>query len=197
VVVVVVAPFADDYSGFGQAGELLDVEQLVADAAVERLNERVLPRGAGLDERGLGRREATPVAQRVRGQLGAVVAAHMLRGAALAREAVQVRTVSSAVMLVATSIAKASRVNSSTMLSSLIARPLTTWSNWKSRRRAKQARAEHRFRDGRLTDRCKERLRDAVGGVTEEEYQARLAAAAPPTSSTTAAPTPKRAPSAR
>ena len=45
---------------------------------------------------------------------------------------------------------------------------------------AKQARAEQRFRAGRPTDRFKERLRDAIGGVTEEEYKARLAAAAPP-----------------
>jgi hypothetical protein len=80
-----------------------------------------------------------------------------------------------------------------------LAKPRSVWAKrfYGERRRAKQARAEHRFRDGRLTDRCKERLRDAIGGVTEEEYQARLAAAAPPTSSTTAAPTPKRTPSAR
>jgi hypothetical protein len=34
----------------------------------------------------------------------------------------------------------------------------------------KQARAEARFRPGRRTDRFKERLRDALGWVTEEEY---------------------------
>lgn len=39
---------------------------------------------------------------------------------------------------------------------------------------AKQARAEARFRPGRRTDRFKERVRDALGGVTEEEYEARL-----------------------
>ncbi len=43
----------------------------------------------------------------------------------------------------------------------------------------KQQRAERRFAPGRRTDRVKERLRDAIGGVTEEEYQARLAAALP------------------
>lgn len=59
MVVVVLAPVLDDYARFGQAGELLDVEQLVADAAVERLDERVLPPRARLDERGLGSAEAT------------------------------------------------------------------------------------------------------------------------------------------
>ena len=42
----------------------------------------------------------------------------------------------------------------------------------------KKARAEQRFHAGRVTDRFKERLRDAIGGVTEEEYKARLAASA-------------------
>jgi hypothetical protein len=78
-----------------------------------------------------------------------------------------------------------------------LAKPRSVWAKrfYGEHRPAKQARAEQRFRAGRLTDRWKERLRDAIGGVTEEEYQARLAAAAPPTRSTTAAPTPKRAPS--
>ena len=35
--VVIVAPVGDEDAGFGEAGELLDVEQLVADAAVEGL----------------------------------------------------------------------------------------------------------------------------------------------------------------
>jgi hypothetical protein len=71
-----------------------------------------------------------------------------------------------------------------------LAKPRSVWAKrfYGERCPAKQARAEQRFRAGRLTDRCKERLRDAIGGVTEEEYQARLAAAAPPTKSTTAAP---------
>jgi hypothetical protein len=80
-----------------------------------------------------------------------------------------------------------------------LAKPRSVWAKrfYGARRPAKQARAEQRFRAGRLTDRCMERLRDAIGGVTEEEYQARLAAAAPPTRSTTAAPTPERSPSQR
>jgi len=80
-----------------------------------------------------------------------------------------------------------------------LAKPHSVWAKrfYGERRTAKQARAEHRFRAGRLTDRCKERLRDAVGGVTEEEDQARLAAAAPPTTSMTAEPASKRWPSPR
>ena len=59
-----------------------------------------------------------------------------------------------------------------------LAKPRSIWAKrfYGERRPAKQARAEHRFRAARLTDRCKERLRDVIGGVTEEEYQARLAA---------------------
>jgi hypothetical protein len=80
-----------------------------------------------------------------------------------------------------------------------LGKPRSIWAKrfYGERRPAKQARAEHRFRDGRLTDRYKERLRDAIGGVTEEEYQARLAAAAPRTSSTKAAPTRKESPAPR
>lgn len=41
--VVLVSPVLDDDSGLGEAGELLDVQQLVAEATVEGLDERVLP----------------------------------------------------------------------------------------------------------------------------------------------------------
>jgi hypothetical protein len=73
-----------------------------------------------------------------------------------------------------------------------LAKPHSVWAKrfYGERRPAKQARANHRFRAGRLTDRCKERLRDAIGGVTDEEYQARLAAAAGKTTSATAAAAP-------
>ena len=60
-----------------------------------------------------------------------------------------------------------------------LAKPRSLWAK-RFYAPAKQARAEERFRAGRPTDRFKERLRDAIGGVTEEEYKARLAAAAPP-----------------
>ena len=56
--VVVLAPVCDHDLRLGQAGELLDVEQLVADAGVEGLDERVLPRRARLDVRGAGPRAA-------------------------------------------------------------------------------------------------------------------------------------------
>ena len=61
-----------------------------------------------------------------------------------------------------------------------LAKPQSVWAKrfYGERRPDKQTRAEQRFRAGRLTDRFKERLRDAIGGVTEEEYQARLAASA-------------------
>jgi hypothetical protein len=63
-----------------------------------------------------------------------------------------------------------------------LAKPRSVWAKrfYGQRRPAKQARAEHRFREGRLTDRWRERLRDAIGGVTEEEYEAQLAAARSP-----------------
>jgi len=57
-----------------------------------------------------------------------------------------------------------------------LAKPRSVWAKrfYDERRPAKQARAEQRFHADRLTDRYKERLRDAIGGVTEEEYQAQL-----------------------
>jgi hypothetical protein len=60
-----------------------------------------------------------------------------------------------------------------------LAKPQSLWAKrfYGSRHPAKQARAERRFRADRLTERIKDRARDAIGGVTEEEYQARLAAA--------------------
>jgi hypothetical protein len=66
-----------------------------------------------------------------------------------------------------------------------LAKPRSIWARrfYGKRRPAKQTRAEHRFRPDRLTERYKERVRDAIGGVTEEEYRARLAMAAPTTSS--------------
>jgi hypothetical protein len=77
-----------------------------------------------------------------------------------------------------------------------IAKPRSVWAKrfYGERRPAKQVAAERRFRAGRRTDRFKERLRDAIGGVTEEEYQAQLATAARTVTSTTAASAPKRSP---
>jgi hypothetical protein len=81
----------------------------------------------------------------------------------------------------------------------LLAKPRSIWARrfYGERRPAKQARAEHRFRPDRRTERYKERLRDAIGGVTEEEYQAGLSAAAPTPSSTAGASAPNKSPSPR
>jgi hypothetical protein len=57
-----------------------------------------------------------------------------------------------------------------------IAKPDSPWARrfYGERRPRKQAKAEHRFRPDRRTEHVKERVRDAIGGVTDEEYKARL-----------------------
>jgi hypothetical protein len=71
-------PVGEDDLGLGQGVEELDVEDLVAGAAVEGLDEGVLPGRARLDVGGGGLAQAAPVAQGVGDQLGAVVAADVL-----------------------------------------------------------------------------------------------------------------------
>ena len=44
VVIVVVSPVLDNDSGFDEVGEVFNVETLVSEPAVERLNVAVLPR---------------------------------------------------------------------------------------------------------------------------------------------------------
>ena len=63
-----------------------------------------------------------------------------------------------------------------------LGKPGSPWARrfYGARNPRKEARAQRRFHPGRRTDVFKERLRDEIGGVTEEEYQARLAAAATP-----------------
>jgi hypothetical protein len=58
-----------------------------------------------------------------------------------------------------------------------IGKPGSPWARrfYADRRPAKQRRAEKRFPPDRRTERFKQRFRDLVGGVTEEEYEARLA----------------------
>src|SRR4051812_42017572 len=121
--VVVLAPVVDDDGGFGEAADLLDVEQLVAQAGVEGLDVGGLPGRAGLAERRCGPAVATPVSERVRGQLGTVVAADVRGRAAPSGEALEHGDGLSASMRRATCIASASRVNSSTMFSSFNTRP--------------------------------------------------------------------------
>ena len=67
VVVVVVAPVLEDDAGFGEVGEVLDVEAFVSEAAVERLGPAVLPGRSGLDVGGVGARQAGRAARRKRG----------------------------------------------------------------------------------------------------------------------------------
>ena len=57
-----------------------------------------------------------------------------------------------------------------------IGKPRSAWARrfYGERRPHKQAKAEQRFRPDRRTERLKERVRDAIGGVTGEEYEARL-----------------------
>ena len=59
---------------------------------------------------------------------------------------------------------------------SRIGKPGSPWAKrfYGERNPAKQAKSEQRFRLGRRTDRVKERIRDAIGGSTEEEYLAKI-----------------------
>ena len=68
-------PVLDEDLRLEQRVELLHGEQLVAQPAAEGLDVRVLPRRARLDVAAAGPGEAAPVAQRVRRELGPVVAA--------------------------------------------------------------------------------------------------------------------------
>jgi hypothetical protein len=57
-----------------------------------------------------------------------------------------------------------------------LGKPDSYWAGrfYAERNPKKQARSEARFRPGRRTDRFKERIRDALGGATEEEYEAKV-----------------------
>jgi hypothetical protein len=59
-----------------------------------------------------------------------------------------------------------------------LAKPDSLWAKrfYGERNPRKQERAEARFPPDRRTERFKERVRDLIGGVTAEEYEARLAA---------------------
>jgi len=67
-----------------------------------------------------------------------------------------------------------------------IGKPRSPWARrlYGERRPRKQAKAERRFRPDRRTELLKERVRDAIGGVTGEEYEARLTQRDPPTEPT-------------
>ena len=59
-----------------------------------------------------------------------------------------------------------------------IGKPDSPWGRrfYGERNPKKQAKAEHRFRPGRRTDRFKEGLRTAIGGSTEQDYLAKVGA---------------------
>jgi hypothetical protein len=59
---------------------------------------------------------------------------------------------------------------------SRLGKPRSPWARrfYGERNPGKHARAERRFAAGRRTDRFKERLRDAIGGTTTQEYDAKL-----------------------
>jgi lysyl-tRNA synthetase class 2 len=59
---------------------------------------------------------------------------------------------------------------------SRIGKPDSPWARrfYGERNPKKQAKAEHRFPRDRRTERAKERIRDAIGGTTEEEYRAKI-----------------------
>jgi hypothetical protein len=77
--VVLDPPVGQEDLGLEQGVELLDGEQLGADAAAVGLDPGVLPGRAGFDVAGAGAGEAAPVPQGVGGEFGAVVAADELR----------------------------------------------------------------------------------------------------------------------
>jgi hypothetical protein len=61
VLVVVLPPVLDEHLGLGEAGELLDGEQLVTNPGAEGLDVGVLPRAARVDVAAAGAGEAAPV----------------------------------------------------------------------------------------------------------------------------------------
>src|SRR5262245_3303385 len=79
LLVVSLDPVGDHNAGFDQAAELLAVEELVAEGAVEALDERVLLRAAFLDECGLHALAGEPVPEAGGDELAAVVGADRLR----------------------------------------------------------------------------------------------------------------------
>jgi hypothetical protein len=71
--VVFVSPIFDDHPRFGEGSEFGDVQQLVSDPVIERLDPRVLPRRAGLDVDGAETAQAAPVLQDPGDQFGSVI----------------------------------------------------------------------------------------------------------------------------
>jgi hypothetical protein len=89
VLIVLSPPVLDDDLGFEQRAERLQVEQLVAQPGVERLDVPVLPRAARVDEPRVTPGVGEPRPHGVRGELAAVVRAEA-RGPAAAAAAAAV-----------------------------------------------------------------------------------------------------------
>ena len=133
LVVVDGSPVIDDRLGLEHGVERLDREDFVADAGAKRLDERVLPGGARLDEAAAAAAEPAPVADGV-AVISGPLSIRTSSGAAPRSRTIwsSTRTAWSASIERATRIAKASRVCSSTTWSSFNVRPSTVVSNWKS-----------------------------------------------------------------
>ena len=131
--VVLDAPVLDQHLRLKQAVELLDGQELVAQPAVERLDEWVFPRRTGLDVAAGGAGEPAPVAQGVGRELGSIIATDVpRRRSAPGDDPVEGAGGGVGGDAPGATIASASRVCSSTMLSSFRTRPSAVWSNWKS-----------------------------------------------------------------
>ena len=77
--VVLDPPVFRQHRDLEHRSELLALEELIAEPAVEGLTPAVLPGRSRVDERGTHAGEPAPIRHRVRGHLGAVVHPNMLR----------------------------------------------------------------------------------------------------------------------
>ncbi len=99
VLVVVDAPVFDEDSGLEQRLEHPQVQQFVTEPGVERLDPRVLPRRARIDEHSLDTGLGAPFGHDDRDELGAVVEPkERWRSASFEHEPVETATTSSAVI---------------------------------------------------------------------------------------------------
>jgi len=121
--VVVPPPALDDDLRLPQRVEDFPVEQLVAQASVEALDEAVLPWAASFNVGGPCTDGSDPVLHGFGDELGSVVGADVFRDATQDEE-IDIRSITSMdLSLRATRIARHSWVNSSMMLSMRILRP--------------------------------------------------------------------------
>jgi len=79
--IVFIPKVLDDHTGLGERPELLPVEALVAEAAVEGFDEAILPRAARIDVDGLDLVLGQPALEFLGNKLRAVVGADVFGGA--------------------------------------------------------------------------------------------------------------------